>query len=163
MKVIYYLRVFFVSYEFAFVALCVALYLFLKEILSKYFPLSSLNDDAVNWAMLFPVGISGWTLKEGVSVIFPSEKDEKALHEWPDYWRLKVHFDVGVFNSILFVIPCLVVWLLGVLHTLNGAWVFIGSAGVLSINALSFYTAKIAVKSALIRLDSDNSSSNRNN
>ncbi|MEG3081562.1 hypothetical protein R3F64_17050 [Halomonas sp. 5021] len=153
MTMFYYLRVFFVSYEFAFLLLCWVVYAFLQENLSKYFPFPSLNQDALKWAMLIPGGVAGWTLKEGVGVIFPSEKNEKVLHEWPDYWRLKVHFDVGVLNSILFVIPCFIVWLLGALNTLVGAWVFIGFAGALSINAFSFYAAKIAIKSALIRLN----------
>jgi hypothetical protein len=129
-----------------------------QEILSDYFPLSSLNEDAIKWAMIFPVGIAGWTLKEGVGVLFPTEKNEKALHEWPDYWRLKTHFDAGVMNSILFAIPCLIVWLLSALNTLVGAWVFIGFAGALSINAFSFYTAKIHLRSALIQIDDGNNS-----
>ena len=129
MKTLYWLRVFFVSYEFVFLVLCLAAYTYSQEILSKHFPLSSLNEDAIKWAMLFPMGIAGWTLKEGRGVLFPSEKNEKALHEWPDYWRLKIHFDVGILNSILFTMPCLIVWLLDVLNTLVGAWVFIGFAG----------------------------------
>ncbi|MBA4079150.1 MAG: hypothetical protein C0508_29240, partial [Cyanobacteria bacterium PR.023] len=68
--------------------------------------------------------------------------------------------DVGITNSILFTIPCFIVWLLSALNTLVGAWVFVGFAGALSINAFSFYTAKIHLKSALIRLDSDKNSNN---
>jgi len=154
MKMSYYLRVFIVSYELVFLVVCLASYIFSQELLSEYFPLTSLNDDAVNWAMLFPVGIAGWTLKEGIGVIFPSEKDQKTLHEWPGYWKLKAHFDVGIFNSIVFILPCMAVWLLSGINTFIGAWVFVAFAGALSINAYSFYAAKISVKSALIRLNS---------
>lgn len=163
MKMLYFLRVFFIGYEFAFLALCLVAYMFSQKILSGYFPLSSLNEDAIKWAMIFPAGIAGWTLKEGVGVLFPSDKNEKALHEWPDYWRLKIHFDVGITNSILFTIPCFIVWLLSALNTLAGAWLFVGFAGALSINAFSFYAAKIHLKSALIRLDNDKNSNNRVN
>lgn len=163
MKMLYYLRVFFVSYELVFLVVCLASYIFFQELLSEFFPLASLNDDAVKWAMLFPVGIAGWTLKEGVGVIFPSEKDQKALHEWPEYWRLKANFDVGIFNSIAFILPCLGVWLLSALNTFVGASVFVAFAGALSINAYSFYAAKIEVKSALIRLDAGHDSNNRVN
>lgn len=161
MRMLYFLRVFFVSYEFVFLALCFAVYMFSQKFLSEYFPLSSLNEDAIKWAMILPAGIAGWTLKEGAGVLFPSEKNEKALHEWPDYWKLKIHFDVGIMNSILFAIPCFVVWVFSALNTLVGAWVFVGFAGALSINAFSFYTAKIYLKSALIRLDGGKNSHNR--
>lgn len=153
MKVLYFLRVFFVSYEFALLILCLAAYILSKNFLSEHFPLPSLNEDAIKWAMIFPAGVAGWTLKEGVGVLFPGDKNEKVLHEWPDYWRLKVHFDVGITNSILFTIPCFFVWLMSALNTLVGAWVFIGFAGALSVNAFSFYSTKIYIKSALIRLN----------
>ncbi|KZY96726.1 hypothetical protein A3746_10200 [Oleibacter sp. HI0075] len=163
MKMLYFLRVFFIGYEFVFLALCLAVYVYSHKILSGSFPLSSLNEDAIKWAMIYPAGIAGWTLKEGVGVLFPGEKNEKVLHEWPDYWKLRIHFDVGITNSILFTIPCFIVWLLSALNTLVGAWVFVGFAGALSINAFSFYATKIHLKSALIRLDDAKNSNNRVN
>jgi len=161
MKMLYFLRVFFVSYELVFLAFCLAGYMLTRQCFSAYFPLLTLNEDAIKWAMIFPAGIASWTLKEGVAVLFPSDKNEKALHEWPDYWRLKVHFDVGITNSILFTIPCFIVWIMSALNTLVGAWVFVGFVGALSVNALSFYTAKIHLKSTLIHLDDRNNSNNR--
>lgn len=160
MNILYLLRVFFVSYEFVFLALCLVIYMLSKNVLSGYFPVSSLNEDAIKWAMIFPAGIVGWTLKEGVGVLFPREKNEKVLHEWPDYWRLKIHFDIGIWNSILFAFPCFIVWILSALNTLVGAWVFVSFAGALLINSFSFYAAKIHLKSALIRLDDGNNSNN---
>lgn len=162
-KVLYFFRVFFVSYELAFLALCLAGYILSQQFISAHFSLSNLNEDAINWIMIFPAGIAYWTFKEGVAVLFPSDKREKDLHEWPDYWRLKVHFDVGITNNILFTIPCLIVWVMNALNTLVGTWVFIAFAGALSVNALSFYIAKIHLKSALIHLDDYNNSKNRAN
>ncbi|PYE30288.1 hypothetical protein DFP83_11910 [Idiomarina fontislapidosi] len=160
MRMLYYLKVFFFSFEFAFLLLCLIVYMLSDDFFSQYFPLRSMNDEAIRWVMFFPIGITVWTLKEGVGVLFPSEKNEKILHEWPDYWKLKVHFDVGISNSIFFTIPCIVVWLLDTLNTLAGAWIFTGFAGALSINAFSFYAAKISLRSALIRLDDDNNYDN---
>ena len=101
--------------------------------------------------MLLPIGISGWTLKEGVGILFPDDRTAKILHEWPDYWKLKVHFNVGIFNSILYLTPCMVVWLLDGLKHFEGAWIFFTFAIVVLVNAFSFYTAKIAVRSALLK------------
>lgn len=153
MRALYYFRVFFVSLEFAFLVVFYAAYMVFNDDLNKYFPLESLNEDAVKWVMLLPVGLAGWTLKEGVGVIFPGDDVNRVLHQWPDYWRIKAHFDVGVLNAFLFFIPCLIVWMLGDFNTLIGATFFFAFAGSLSINAFSFYTAKLNVRTALLRLD----------
>jgi hypothetical protein len=159
MKILYYIRVFFVSYEFLFLFSGLAIYLFFGDLLSGYFAVSLLNEDAVKWAMLFPMGMTGWTLKEGVGVIFPDGRDSKVLHEWPEYWRLKVHFNVGIFNSILFILPCAAIWFAGAPKSFRGAWIFSVFAIALSINAFGFYAAKISIKSALIRHNEDANSS----
>lgn len=150
MKAFYYLRVFFVSYEFVFLLISSAIYIRAGNILEGYFLSFPINEDALKWAMLFPISISGWTLKEGVNVIFPSDQASKILHEWPDFWKLKVHFNVGILNSIIYLLPCIVVWFVGELDKFDGAWLFFMFAAATSINAFSFYTAKIGVRSALI-------------
>lgn len=150
MKGLYYLKVFFISYEFLFLVFCGAIYIFLGDLLGSYFLKFSINEDALRWAMLFPIGISGWTLKEGVGVIFPDDRTSRVLHEWPEYWRLKAHFDVGILNSIIYLLPCVSVWFFGELDMFEGIWLFLMFAIATSLNAFSFYTAKISVRSALI-------------
>jgi hypothetical protein len=153
MKTFYYLRVFLFSYEFVFLIFSLAIYILFRESLEKSFLTVSINEDAFKWAMLFPISICGWTLKDGVGVIFPGEKTSKILHEWPDYWRFKVHFNVGILNSIIYLLPCIAVWFTDALNKFDGVWLFFIFAIALSINAFSFYTAKIGVRSALIRAD----------
>lgn len=151
MKALYYLRVFFVSYEFVFLTFSFAIYMLFGDSLGKNFFTVSINEDALKWAMLFLISICGWTLKDGVGVIFPSEITSKNLHEWPDYWRLKVHFNVGILNCIIYLLPCMAVWFFGTLNKFDGVWLFFTFTIAASINAFSFYTAKIGVRSALIK------------
>lgn len=151
MKALYYLRVFFISYEFVFLISGTAIYIFFGEYLETLFTLNPISEDALQWAMLFPISVSGWTLKEGVGVIFPDDRTTRILHEWPDYWKLKYHFNVGILNSIVYLIPCLAVWFTGGLNKFGGAWLFFLFAIAASINAFTFYIAKIDVQSALIR------------
>lgn len=153
MRSLYYLKVFVIGYEFFFLLLSLAIYVFFGELFNNYFMTISINEDALKWAMLFPISISGWTLKEGVGVIFPDEHTSKTLHKWPDYWRLKVHFNVGILNSIIYILPCIAVWFIGALNKFDGVWVFLIFSIAVSLNAFSFYAAKISIKSALIRLD----------
>lgn len=163
MKTLYYLRVFFIGYEFISLLAGLAIYVFYGDFLASYLAASTLNEDAVKWAMLFPIGIAGWTLKEGVGVIFPDERTTKILHEWPEYWRLKAHFNIGILNSILYLLPCIAVWFSGTLKVFEGAWMFFIFMIALSLNAFSFYAAKISVKSALILHNEDINSNNRVN
>lgn len=81
MKALYYLRVFFVSYEFLFLFFCGAIYMAFGDSLGRYFLKFHINDDAMKWAMLFPISISGWTLKDGVGVIFPNDRTSRFLHD----------------------------------------------------------------------------------
>lgn len=150
MKAIYYVRVFFVSYEFLFLTFSAAAYFFFGDFLREKIFTFSLNEEALKWAMLFPVGIVTWTLKEGVAVLFPDDRTSKILHGWPDYWRVRAHFDVGVLNSIVYLLPCILVWFVGELDNYLGAWLFFVFAIAVSINAFSFYTAKIRIRSELI-------------
>ena len=153
MKALYYLRIFFISYEFLFLIFCGAIYMAFGESLGRYFLKFPINEDALKWAMLFPISISGWTLKNGVGVIFPDDRTSRILHEWPDYWRLKAHFDVGILNSIIYLLPCVSVWFFGGLEKFEGAWLFFMFAIAATLNAYSFYTAKISIRSALIKID----------
>ena len=151
MKALYYLRVFFVSYEFMFLSLSAVIYFFFGESLEKHFLAFSINEDASKWAMLFPISIVGWTFKDGVSVLFPDDKTSMILHKWPDFWRLRVHFNVGVMSSIIYLLPCIGVWFIGGLTKFDGAWLFVTFAFATSLNAFSFYTAKINIRSALVK------------
>lgn len=149
---VYYLRVFFASYEFSFLIGGLVLYYFFGNFFETHFNANSLNNEAVNWAMLFPVGIVGWTFTSGLGVLFPDERTSKILHEWPDYWKLKIHFNIGILNSILYLLPCLIIWFIGDLTSFKDAWIFLTFTIATSINAFTFYTAKISIKSILIHL-----------
>lgn len=153
MKALYYLRVFFISYEFLFLIFCGAIYTAFGDSIERYFFEFPINEDALKWVMLFPISISGWTLKDGVGVIFPNDRASRVLHEWPGYWRLKAHFDVGILNSIIYLLPCVSVWFFGGLEKFEGAWVFFMFAIATALNACSFYTAKISIRSALVKVD----------
>lgn len=152
MKVLYYLRVFFVSFEFLTLVTAYFVYSLAEDFLANYLSSTTLNEDALKWIVLFPVTIIGWILKEGVSVLFPDEKLVKIFHEWPDFWKLKVHFNVGLFYCLL-GLPCILVWLMDKVATASGVVVFVGCSLALVINAYSFYSAKIQVKSALIHFN----------
>ncbi|MBL4588470.1 MAG: hypothetical protein JKY11_00120 [Alphaproteobacteria bacterium] len=121
------------------------------EVLSSSFNRIRFNEGALTWMPLLPVTICCWVLKEGVSVLFPQEKDLKILHEWPDYKKLKVHFNVGVVFCVLLTAPCLFIWLFNKLESFEWAWIFCVCVIALLADAYSVYSAKIELKSVLVR------------
>jgi hypothetical protein len=158
MKALYYLRVFFVSYEFLTLLATFGLYAIWSDEILSVFQGVRTSDDALKWLVAYPIGLAGWMLKDGVGVLFPDEKSNRILHEWPEYWRLKAHFDVGLFYSISLTVPCVLVWVFDKLKTIEGAWVFGACAVALSVSAYSFYEAKIKLKSTLIHLNEEQNS-----
>ncbi|MBL4609396.1 hypothetical protein [Halopseudomonas sp.] len=142
-----------VSVELLLLGLSLALFNIFHGYFEANFLAISFDEEAVRWAAVLPVGVAVWTFKEGVGVIFPDEKTSKSLHEWPDYWKLKVHFDIGIFNNFFYLLPCFVVWFTGALDSVEGAWVFVTFFGALLVNAFSFYKAKIVIRSLLLRVN----------
>lgn len=109
-----------------------------------------MNEDGIKWLVLYPVGIAGWILKEGVGILFPDEKTNKILHEWDKYWMLKAHFNVGIFYAIILTAPCIYLWVTNKLATSWGAPLFASCTLAISIAAFSFYQARIKVRELLI-------------
>lgn len=153
MRSSYYIRVFFFGYEFLILLAGWTINAFWGDYLAAEFGSIKLNEEAVKWVVVFPISVFGWILKEGVGVLFPDESSLKIFSQWPDYWKLKIHFNVGILYCFLLGIPCLIIWLSDKLNIFEGAFVFVVCVIALSVNAYSFYTAKIHLKSALLRLD----------
>lgn len=151
MKVIYYLRVTLVSVE-VLVALLGTLFfgLFEAEIVS-FIGSFKPNDKALEWVIAYPLGLMVWMLRDGVTVLFPDSEKSKILHQWPGYWGLRAHFNVGLAYGFVASLTCLIIWLKGGVSNAKELYVFLVSAIVLSISAFSFYFANIKIKEMLIR------------
>lgn len=153
MKTVYYFRVFFISIEFAVLVLSYSILTFFESELLALFKGVKLNDKIIDWALLAPAAVLLWTLTSGREVLFPSEVKPKALHGWPDFWKLKIHFNVGVFNSIVFSLTALFIGLFYDLKLFHGLWYFSTCFFITLINAFSFYMANIAIKIALMSMN----------
>ena len=150
MKIIYYFRVIFISYEFVSLLASLIAYLYFKNAINGYISSLTINEEGMKWAVAYPVSISIWMLKEGISIIFPGDEINKTLHKWDKYWMLKAHFNIGVFYAIILTIPCLYLWLTSKLVTPWGVYLFSACALSISLSAFSFFGARIKVKELLI-------------
>lgn len=149
-KVIYYLRVLLISYEFVALILFWMTYLYYRQTIDSFVVSENINKDALKWLVIYPVGLATWMLKEGVSILFPNEIMSKILHEWTDYWQLKAHFNVGVFYAVFLSVPCIYVWATNNLTTGWGGALFLSCTFSISLAAFSFYQAKLKIKELLI-------------
>ena len=62
---------------------------------------------------LLPSAFAGWVFMESKKLLFPELGKKALLQKWPDYWRLKVHFNVGLVYGFIFAAIGLTVWILG--------------------------------------------------
>ena len=145
------MRVLIISFEFLLILVGLVVFFFYDWMLSDFGKLS-LNDDALKWAFVLPLTIVAATLKEGVSILFPNEEKAKAFSEWPDYWKLKAHFNVGISTSIVLGVSCFLIWIGNKLEENNWLFLFSIFTASLLVNAYSFYLAKIKIKSLLVKL-----------
>lgn len=150
MKAIYYLRVIFVSIEALVILLGITLFYYCESEIVSFIVNFKPNDKALEWVVTYPLGLLAWMLKYGVSVLFPDPEKLKILHEWPGYWRLRTHFNVGLAYGLLAALVCVIVWLKGGIGSAKELYIFIVSAFVLSVSASSFYLANIKLKEILI-------------
>ena len=148
----YYIRIFFISFQFLTILIGTAIFFVYGEDVFIHFKDIEFNEDYSKWLILILAGIAGWLFKDGAGVLFPCERTSRILHEWPGYWRLKVHFNMGVFYNFILVLPCVFILLFNKLDDFKWAWFFCVFSIAFLINASSFYFAKIDLKSILIHI-----------
>lgn len=151
--VLYYMRVFFISFEFLSILMAFAFYCFFGAELDAFWRNVSPNEKALEWLFLYPVAVAVWVVKEGANVLFPSERANAILHGWPDYWRLRAHFNVGVIYCVGLAVPCVFMWLVNGLSSSKGMLTFLACALASSVSALSFFQANLRLKEILIRIE----------
>lgn len=76
---------------------------------------ASLSDapDILKHVALLPSAMLIWVFQENRKLLFSNENKDATLQKWPDYWKLKVHLDVGLFYAFVFAAIGLFVWMLG--------------------------------------------------
>jgi hypothetical protein len=150
MKFKYYLRVFFISVEFLCLLSGFAIFLFWGEQINELLIEVKLNTKALDAVYIYPISVTVWMLSIGKTVLFPDEATNKILHQWNDYWKLKVHFNVGIFYSLFLCFINVLIWLFGNITSSLGALAFVSCFFAISVSALSFYQANLSIRELLI-------------
>lgn len=122
--------------------------------IESIFDAYSINDTAVSYLVLFPVMVVAWVVREGDKVLFSNERPELVV-SWSGYWMIKSHFHVGIFNSIIFLLPCLIIWSLDFYKDFSGFYFLLVFTVALIINAFSFYLAGIRLKEIMLKVSNE--------
>ncbi|WP_271410752.1 hypothetical protein [Pseudomonas sp. Q1-7] len=152
MKFLYYVRVLLVSFEFLIVVFMAAIYLAFNDQIDTLILSGSPNEKAVDWLILYPMAVGAWVLNEARNVLFPTGGADSVLHQWEGYWRLKAHYNVGLFYCLFPIVPCVLVWLFNSIFTSWGITLFFACVVVVSVSAISFYQANVRLRELLINV-----------
>ncbi|WP_155623726.1 hypothetical protein [Burkholderia territorii] len=103
-------RVFFISPELLLVLVGVAIQQWLAKSVERLLVDINISDDFLKWAIAIPGALLCWSLVSGRKLLFP-EKDKKSiLQKWPDYWILKICFNVALVWNLIFVLISIYAW-----------------------------------------------------
>lgn len=110
MRVLYLIRVIFVSFEA--LALVTGIYLATNhgDMLRAVAKSMSINEDLVKWLMLLPVAVAAWIINETRLLLQEDKETVRILTKWPYYWRLKVHTWVGLGYAVTFSCMSIIPW-----------------------------------------------------
>ncbi len=107
-----YARVIIISFEFLLIIIAIFFY-FNPDYVIPFSSAISENADLIKHISWFPIAMFIWVFKEAKKILSHEEDIEKVMQIWPDYWKLKVHFYVGLAYSFLFALAGLIVFAMG--------------------------------------------------
>lgn len=154
-----YLLVTVISIEFLIFALAITfIYVWPEKVLFVSSKLSS-NSEITQHIALLPSAFMGWVFYESKKLLFPEEDKMTIFQEWPDYWKWRIHFKVGLMYSLLFAIVGLLAWVLDYkIVEATGFVMLVSSVAGGLVVVVSVYMARITQAEILISNNSMRSS-----
>lgn len=147
MRVLYFFKVMFVSFEAASLAVALVIWTYLRPELAAAAGDIAATNDVLKFVLLLPLGLVAWVAREVRQLLHEDKETTRLLAGWPDYWRLKVHAYVSLIYSLVFAGLSIVPWLLssGVAGA-GGFLLFITSLVGQLVVVASVYVARLKVK-----------------
>lgn len=152
MKILYYLRVVVLSWEFVLLFGGFILIGVFPEKINAFAPSLNVNNDMLKLLMFVPIALLVWSAKQYQELFIGENKDAKALINWPDFWKIKAVFYVALTYGLVFCIFA-VVSLLTENKTLQGSnlIIFAGTCLGSFIVAGSIYFARIHISELFLK------------
>ncbi|MDH4027203.1 MAG: hypothetical protein OEU95_00030 [Nitrospirota bacterium] len=107
-----FIRFLIISPEFLILLVAFVLYEFFSDYLVIITLLISKKTEMIKHFALVPSFIMIAIFKMAKSLLFPEKDKKEILQSWPDYYKLKLGFEVAILYSILFAIIGILGWAL---------------------------------------------------
>ncbi len=146
-----YILVTIVSVEFVIILLALAFIFVWPDIITSVSSLLGDSSDVLKHIALIPSALAIWVFSESRKLLFPDEDQNKILQKWDDYWKWRIHFNVGIFYALIFAAAGLIAWAMGAKVNNPIGFVILLSTVVGSlVVAFSVYMARITLSEILI-------------
>lgn len=109
-KVTEFLRLFLIGPEFAILLGGALLEYQFGDGIARWISGSSPPDEIVKHLALLPAAAAGWMFFSGRTLLFPEKDTKQSLQSWPEYWKLRIGFDVALVYAIVFAVLGLIAW-----------------------------------------------------
>lgn len=151
MRILYVLRVCFISIEALVLA---SAWLSFSYFISEFQVFAStlaLNDEVLKYLMLLPAALAVWVINEARVLLQEDKETVRILTDWPDYWKLKTHTWVSLGYAVVFAFISLIPWVIkSGISTGIGMLLFLASIMGQLCLAISVYAARIRVKEIIV-------------
>jgi len=67
-------------------------------------------DEIIKHLALLPAAAAGWMFFSGRTLLFPEKDTKQSLQTWPEYWKMRMGFDVALVYAIVFAVLGLIAW-----------------------------------------------------
>lgn len=141
-----------ISPEFIVLLCSFVLYEFFSDYLISITLSISKNTEMIKHFALVPSFIMIAVFKKAKGLLFPEKDKKEILQSWPDYFKLKLGFEVAILYSIVFAIIGILGWALdwtesSPLPALGLLTALVGS----SIVFITIYKAEITINETFVR------------
>lgn len=113
------------------------------------------HDDVTTWMPVLPISLCGGTIFLAFKLTEPKGGgNNKALYDWPDYWRLEYRRNIGIGWCSVSALIMLVAWIFR--DDLTLAWVgglFVSAIGLAVISSSSLLFATFVLKRLSVELN----------
>jgi hypothetical protein len=107
-----FLRFVVISVEFIIILVAITLYLFFSDYIISLTALISEKTEIIKHLALVPSFITVAVFKKGRSLLFPEKDKKEILQHWPDYFKLRIGFEVATIYSVVFATIGFIGWTL---------------------------------------------------
>lgn len=125
-------RTIFISFEFLYLIVLLSVYLSNPAIFNSIGQKFHGNQEIWKYIPTIPPGLLVASLSYSWKILTPLDgSSNRFLHEWPDYWKLKLRVILSVFYCGLSAIAAIAIWLYGLqIQKAQLGFVFIAAIGI---------------------------------